>query len=316
MSNERLQKAHYGEWPSFVSHIALVVIKGVFGYISGSMALIADAVHTAAEAAGSIALSKETGSGDISADKEHVNKQGKTEVGTAIIASVMLLLVGLELALSSVKTLYYGVDSSPEPIALIAIAASLVLKEAFLQYKHRFGKLRSFQMPVSHVWGLRSDVFSSLVAFAGAGGAMLGHYLGNKYLYYLDPIAGLLIAVMVFRMGYRVVIQITNNTAERVLHEEYAEELVGAVQSVQGVIAVDDLRAKEHGHYVIVDVKICVNPRISVFEGHDIAKKVKYTLMKRFIHISEVYIHVNPYDPGYPYKNIDADQDQFPSVVH
>ncbi|WP_282941307.1 cation diffusion facilitator family transporter [Paenibacillus sp. RC67] len=316
MSNERLQKAHYGEWPSFVSHIALALITGVLGYISGSKALIADAVHTASEAAGSFSLSRGLHSGNAAVEKESANKQGKPEKVTAIIVSVMLLLVGLELALSSAKVLYYGVESSPGTMALIVIAASIVVKEAMIQYNNRFGRLRPTGSKASHVSGLRPDVYSSLVAFAGAGGAILGHYLGNKYLYYLDPIASLIIAGMVFKTGYRLVLDIMDSTSERVLHEEDAAELIGTVQTVKGVIAVDDLRAKEHGHYVIVDVKICVNPRITVFEGHDIAKRVKYLLMKRFIHISEVNIHVNPYDPGYPYKNIDADQEQFPSVVH
>jgi divalent metal cation (Fe/Co/Zn/Cd) transporter len=80
---------------------------------------------------------------------------------------------------------------------------------------------------------------------------------------------------------------------------------------------VDELRAREHGHYVLVDVKISVNPKISVYEGHDIARLVKQQLMMRFTHVSDVFIHVNPYDPGYPYKNnVDPDQDENASLLH
>jgi len=44
---------------------------------------------------------------------------------------------------------------------------------------------------------------------------------------------------------------------------------------------------------------------------------VKQMLMKRFIHISDVFIHVNPYDPGYPYKNnADPEHDNYPSLLH
>ena len=90
-----------------------------------------------------------------------------------------------------------------------------------------------------------------------------------------------------------------------------------AVQRVKGVITVDGLRAREHGQYVIVDVKISVNPRISVSEGHEIAKMAKQHLMKRFSHVSDVLVHVNPYDPGYPYKNnVDPDHDEIPTVLH
>jgi divalent metal cation (Fe/Co/Zn/Cd) transporter len=118
-------------------------------------------------------------------------------------------------------------------------------------------------------------------------------------------------------MGYKLIMESIHDTMDHVLHHEEADELLKAVQRVPGVIAVDSLRAREHGHYVIVDVKISVNPRISVMDGHDIAKHVKHMLLNRFIHVSDVFIHVNPYDPGYPYKNnVDSEQDDFPSLLH
>jgi divalent metal cation (Fe/Co/Zn/Cd) transporter len=89
------------------------------------------------------------------------------------------------------------------------------------------------------------------------------------------------------------------------------------VQKIKGIITVDELRARERGHYVLVDVKISVNPKISVHEGHEIARLVKQQLLKRFIHVSEVYIQVNPYDPGFPYKNnVDPDQSENASILH
>ncbi|CRF29141.1 ferrous iron efflux protein F [Mycobacterium tuberculosis] len=92
--------------------------------------------------------------------------------------------------------------------------------------------------------------------------------------------------------------------------------MIDTVQRVKGVISIDDLRAREHGHYVVVDIKISVNPRISIQEGYDIAKIVKFTLMKRFIHVSDVFVHVTPYDSGYPYKNHDLQADDMPTLLH
>jgi divalent metal cation (Fe/Co/Zn/Cd) transporter len=64
-------------------------------------------------------------------------------------------------------------------------------------------------------------------------------------------------------------------------------------------------------------MRISVNPRITVCEGHEIAKEVKSMLLERFIHISDVFVHVNPYDPGYPYKNnLELEQRDFPMMLH
>jgi divalent metal cation (Fe/Co/Zn/Cd) transporter len=61
---------------------------------------------------------------------------------------------------------------------------------------------------------------------------------------------------------------------------------------------------------------ICVNPRITVAEGQDIAKRVKQLVMKRFVHVTDVVVVVEPYDPGYPYKsNHDPNQEHMPTLL-
>lgn len=98
--------------------------------------------------------------------------------------------------------------------------------------------------------------------------------------------------------------------------EEPAEELMQLVQRVEGVVTVQSLKAKEQGHYVVAEIVISVNPRITVLEGQEIAKRVKLLLMHRFLHLSEVLIYVEPYDPGYPYKsNHDPNQEQMPTLL-
>lgn len=103
---------------------------------------------------------------------------------------------------------------------------------------------------------------------------------------------------------------------KNVEQEESADEIMAVVQRVEGVVTVQSLRAREHGHYVVAEIIISVNPRITVQEGQDIAKRVKLLLMHRFLHLSEVVIYVEPYDPGYPYKsNHDPNQEQMPTLL-
>jgi divalent metal cation (Fe/Co/Zn/Cd) transporter len=103
---------------------------------------------------------------------------------------------------------------------------------------------------------------------------------------------------------------------EAEVQEEPAEELMQLVQRVEGVVTVQSLKAKEQGHYVVAEIVISVNPRITVLEGQEIAKRVKLLLMHRFLHLSEVLIYVEPYDPGYPYKsNHDPNQEQMPTLL-
>lgn len=317
MIQERFKKAEFAAWIGIVGNVLLAVMKGIVGFMSGSKALIADALHSASEVARSLAVLIGLKADKLPPDEDHPYGRGKAESVAAIIVSVLLLIVGIEIGVTSAKSIYYGIEKPPAGYALIAIIISIIVKEAMFQYKYRLGKKLGNQALIANAWEHRSDVYSSLAAFAGVGGALLGERFGIGYLMYLDPAAGVVVSVMILKMGYSLIVEAIHNTMDHVLRQEDAEELIKVVQRVKGVIAVDDLRAREHGHYVIVDVKISVNPRITVMEGHDIAKSVKQKLMNRFIHVSDVFIHVNPYDPGYPYKNnVDPEQDDFPTLLH
>lgn len=306
MSTDRFAKAETGAWVGIIGNILLAGVKGIAGFLSGSQALIADAFHSASDVAGSFAVLVGLKAAKRPPDKDHPYGHGKAESIAAIVVSVLLLVVGIELAISAAKSIWNGKVVVPEWYALAAIILSIVAKEIMFQYKFRLGKRLASQALIANAWEHRSDVYSSIAALVGVGGAMIGGKLGISWLLYLDPIAGAVVALLVLRMGYRLVLDSIHSTMDHVLHDEDANPLIRAVQSVDGVITVDELRAREHGHYVIVDVKISVNPRLTVAEGHTVAKRVKKHLLQRFIHVADVFVHVNPFDPGFPYRSQEA----------
>lgn len=314
MTEERSKQAAAHERIGIAGNLALAVLKGAAGYFSQSKALIADALYSASDAFSSIADLRSAA--QRFPDEDLAYGEVKAKSTASILISVLLLIIGLEAAISSFKSIYYGVDKAPETYALIIIVISIAVKEALFHYKYRMGKKLSGQALTSGAREYRSDLYSSIAAFIGVAGALLGYYLGNTTLYYLDPLAGLVIGGLVVRMGFRLLIESIHDKQSQVLHQEASAEMIDTVQRVKGVISIDDLRAREHGHYVVVDIKISVNPRISIQEGYDIAKIVKFTLMKRFIHVSDVFVHVTPYDSGYPYKNHDLQADDMPTLLH
>ncbi len=319
MTDQRFPKAEFAAWIGIVGNLALAALKGGVGYVSNSKALIADAAHSASDVAGSAAVLIGLKAAKKPPDSDHPYGHGKAESIAAIIVSMLLLLVGIEVGISAVQAIYNGMEapSAYYGWAIAVIVFSIIAKEAMFQYKIRLGKKLSSQALIANAWEHRSDVFSSIAALIGVGGALLGVYLGYSWMYYLDPIAGILVSLLVLRMGYRLIMDSIHTTMDHVLHEDEAKELTEAVERVKGVIAVNELRAREHGHYVIVDTKISVNPKITVMEGHDIAKMVKHYLLSKFSHVSDVFVHVNPYDPGYPYKStVDTDRNDQPTIIH
>ncbi|MDF2925097.1 MAG: cation transporter [Paenibacillaceae bacterium] len=317
MSESRFGKAEKAAWLGIASNVALACIKGGIGIMAGSKALLADAASSATDVAGSFVVLVGLRAAKRPADADHPYGHGKADTIAAIIVSVLMILIGFEIGQSSFKALREGVDEPPQWYALVALGVAVLIKELLFRYSYALGKKLSSHALIAGAWDHRTDVFSSVAAAAGVLGALIGQWINQPKLYLLDPAAGLLVAALVLRMGYKLIRESVHSTMDHVLHDEDAAELIATVQRIKGIITVDGLRAREHGHYVVVDVKISVNPKITVAEGHEIAKITKQHLMKRFIHVSDVMVHVNPYDPGYPYKNnVDPEQDEMPTLLH
>ncbi|MDQ0110814.1 cation diffusion facilitator family transporter [Paenibacillus harenae] len=300
---QRYAQAEAEGWSGLWGNMLLTVVKGVMGWLTGSKALLADAFRSAAEAAGAFAAL--TGLRDNRKLKEskkskpsHAQDSGKG-TGARILMSVLLLIIGLEVGISAIRELVEGVAGAPHWSALAAIAAGWLFKELFSARKER-----------------HSGLYCTLAAFIGAGAAITGKALAIPALYYFDPAAALVIAVIVVFNGFQLVQAIARKDARQEAQEEDPNELMQLIQRVEGVVTVESLRAREHGHYVVADIVISVNPRITVLEGQEIAKRVKQLLMKRFLHLTDVSIYVEPYDPGYPYKsNHDPNQEQVPTLL-
>lgn len=290
----RYQKVKMGAWIGIIANIILAIIKGVVGFLSNSRALIADAVHSASDVVGSVAVLIGVRAAKMPPDRDHPYGHGKAESIAAIIVAVLLFIVGVEIAIDAIKAFFEPI-AVPKVIAIYAVIFSIVVKEIMFRYKYHLGKKYRSEALITDAWHHRSDVFSSIAALLGIGGSIIGGAVGIPWLVYADPVAGLFVSILIVKMAWSLGSQSIHNTLDHVLHEEDTVEMKKAVTSVKGVLNLDEFLAREHGHYVIIDLKIAVDPEITVKEGHAIGKAVKKRLLEEN-HVHDVLVHINPYE--------------------
>ncbi|SER72980.1 cation diffusion facilitator family transporter [Salipaludibacillus aurantiacus] len=289
----RYKKVRFGAWIGITGNVVLAVLKGIIGMLADSRALVADAVHSASDVVGSVAVLIGIRAAKQPPDEDHPYGHGKAETVTAIIVAVLLFVVGLEIAISAVRSFYEPI-AVPGIIAIYAILFSIVVKELMFRYKIFLGKKYKSDALVTDAWHHRSDVFSSLAALVGVGASIVGGNIGLDWLVYMDPAAGIFVSLLIMKMGWKLGSEAIHNTLDHVLHEEDTVEMFEKAGRVKGVMKIDELLAREHGHYVIVDIKIAVDPQITVEEGHSIGKEVKKELMEDG-YVQDVRVHINPY---------------------
>ncbi|GBG27701.1 Metal tolerance protein 2 [Hondaea fermentalgiana] len=284
-------------WLGLYSNVLLAGTKGFIGFSSGSMSLIADAMHSGSDLCGdfvalaAITLSKRP------ADKLHPYGYGHYESLGTLLVSTLLVGGGAGIGWHSLNQLL--VVSATEatmvrhiPAALIVIGASIAVKEWLYRITVKVGQETHSPVLVANAWHHRTDALSSILSLIGVGGAWFGWYM-------LDPVAGLLVSGMVLKAGVEIGWDACQDLTDRRRESDY--DVIGgvykvvenlALQPTSAVVDAHDVRVRRLGHYLLLDLHLRVEPRLSVSGGYVESNRVKRHIYKAYPRISEVMIHV------------------------
>ncbi|GEN29894.1 cation diffusion facilitator family transporter [Cerasibacillus quisquiliarum] len=289
------KKIVFATWIGITVNVMLTILKGIGGFLSGSKALIADAIHSASDIISSVIVLFGVRIANKPPDEEHPYGHGKAENIASNIIALILIVVGIEMSISSFKVFLGDMPKAPTRIALIILIISVIMKELLFQYKYYVGKKYNSAALISDAWHHRSDSLSSIAALLGVSAAMLSDTLQLPLLVYGDAVAGILVSIIVIKVGYDLVKESSTIMLEKVLTKDETKKYIETIHSIEGVLVIDQLYARTHGSYIIIDIKVAVDPSISVKAGHDIAKKLKQTLMAEHKEVADVLVHLNPY---------------------
>jgi len=282
-------------WVGIIVNSILAIIKGIGGFLAGSRALLADALHSASDIVGSIVILFGVKIAAKPPDKEHPYGHGKAENIASIIVALLLVIVGVEISISSAKVFFGERPVAPSKIAIVILVISLVIKELLFHYKYYLGKKYSSSALIAEAWHHRSDSLSSLAALIGIIAAIIGEVYEITYLIYGDAVAGILVSIIVIKVGYDLAKDSSLIMMEKVLDKSEITAYKQTVSEIDGILRIDEILARTHGSYVVIDIKVSVNPELTVKQGHDIAKNVKQYLMDNYKEIADVFVHVNPF---------------------
>lgn len=280
-------------WINLVANVVLMVGKGVIGIWGGSRALVADAIHSAADLVGSVAVMIGLRVAQRPPDEDHPYGHGKAELISSAAVSVLLVGAALQVGVSGIKALF-APPGRPDVLAAYAAAAAIVVKEILYRYNARLGKRLNSRSLMASAMDHRSDVLSSAAALLGICVSLFGNHFKIDWMRYGDAASSALVAVLILKLGIEIAAEATQILMDRT-EPQQLRPYYEFVDNIAGVIRIDELRARDHGQYVIVDVEISVDANMTVAEGHEIATDVKNRMIEEFPRVADVLVHVNPY---------------------
>ena len=167
---------------------------------------------------------------------------------------------------------------------------SIVVKEALYRYTKKVGTDIGSPVLIANAHHHRSDALSSVVALGGIGGTMAG-------LPWLDPVAGIVVSLMIvrsaFEIGWDSVNQLTD-TADQELVDVVSRQVQGFVLEQRGVTSFSQVRARRIGSDALVDLSVVVEPMLTVSAAHVLAEHVRYRIVKNIKEVVDVTVHVDP----------------------
>jgi cation diffusion facilitator family transporter len=282
-------------WISLVSNIALTLLKIIVGVLFASPVLIADGIHNAGDIIATLAALTSSMVSKKPADEDHPYGHGKAEVVASALVAVILVLAACWTGYQSVQGLLRP-PRAESALPLIAAAVSLAWKGLLYLYTVRVGRAAKSKSVLATAYDHLADVYASLAAVLGIGIALLGERYDWSWAAYGDPAAGLIVSLLVLKLAYEMGRDATDILMEKNVPADKLQQYETLIREIGDIKRIDRVRAREHGHYVIVDVRVGVPSHYTIQQGHDISRRVKQRIMDHDEDVVEVMVHLNPWD--------------------
>jgi len=283
-------------WISVVSNIVLTLGKIFIGWLGHSDAVFADGIHSAADVFASVIVLLVIKIANKPADKEHPYGHGKAEVIVSEIIGILLFAVALYVVYEGISGFFHEVETPSYLamwVAIFSFVAKILLYRSSLKVaeKHRSKAIEAI------AFDHKADIVASIAAAIGVLISIIGVKFDIHVLLYGDKVASIFVAYLIFKIAKEMITEAFDILLERNINSEILQEYISIISEFPEVRRIDRIRAREHGHYILVDLRISIDHFITIKEGHDLSHSIKQQLMDHFDNIKEVLIHLNPYFP-------------------
>ena len=274
-------------WITLGGNLILAVSKGIAAYLSGSVALYADAANSISDVIYSLLLVGGLWMATRPPDISHPQGHSRFEPLVGLIVAVSMSYAGFEAGRASIARFISGGEALEPGLPTLVLIFSAVVKAAMFAVIIRIArKVGSPALDASAKDNI-SDVLTSLAAFIGI--------LGTHYIHPVtDPIAGLFVSLWIFRAAYRAGKENLNFLTGAGADENLRRQIKEIAEAVPGVTSVHHIMTEYSGAKLVIDMHINVNGESSLNETH----AIEDTVINRLQDLPEVdraYVHIEPY---------------------
>ncbi|MBJ9952428.1 MULTISPECIES: cation diffusion facilitator family transporter [unclassified Acinetobacter] len=283
----RAKAASKSTWVSVCVNIFLSIGQILIGIFSKSQGLVADGIHTLSDLVADFIVLVANRHSQKAPDDTHPYGYLRFENAASFILGLILLFVGIGMLWTSIhKILHPEQIPKVHSVALWIAIVALIFKELLFRYMLSIAKKVKSSLLISNAWHARSDAASSFVVALGIIGNLVGYPI-------LDPIAALVVGLMITKMGFEFSWTALHDLMDKSANEDEIAEIRETLLKKEGILGLHQLRTRKMGDMTIVDVHLEVSGEQSVKEGHRIAVEARNEVLKNH-NVIDIVTHIDP----------------------
>ena len=276
-------------WISIVANFIIFVLKLVFGFISNSIALIADAFHSLSDMASSGVVVFGFKMASKPADKEHPFGHGRAETIAALTISILIGFTGIEFIKTSITRFMNPNSIEVSWAVILVVLITIILKEVLARLSYNLGDKINSSTLIADAIHHRSDMWSSVLVLSAFGGAWLGYPK-------IDAIMGLGVAGMMIQSAYAIARTAIDDLLGKPVDTETIKNIKEYAMQSPEVSNVHDIVVHSYGAHRFISLHLEIAEGKSPESMHDIADSVEKLLSHEME--ADVITHVDPVSLG------------------
>ena len=270
-------------------NLSLTGLKFTIGLFGNSQALVADAIHSLADAITDLVVIIGSYFWGKPPDEDHPHGHQRIETLVTIVVALFILAAGIGMSWHAIITIDQQFSVSPSSIALVMVFVSMLTQEYICRFALKFGRKYSSSALIASAFEHRTDAISSIPAFFAILGAIV-----FPDLRLLDNIGAIIGSIFIINTAFKILAPRIQEVLEQGAPAATLEKIIAIVKINPDALDIHKLRTRYLGSNLLLDFHMVVDANITICQAHKIAADVRQSLFNALPDLSDVVVHLEP----------------------
>lgn len=287
---------------SVAAACVITALKFFVGFMTGSLGMLSDAAHSGVDLIGAGLTFFSVRLSDKPADENHPYGHGKVENLSGFVETFLMLASSVWITAEAIIRIFvHPVDVQhsvwPFLVLLLSIAVDYTRSRKLKTVAERYHS----DALAANALHFSSDIWSSVAVLFGLGASWLGsstagENLGLKWLRFADPIAAIVVALLIFYFAWRLAWRTIGALTDAV-PEEISGRVLRELTATDGVLSVDQARMRRSGGKYFADFTLSLSRQLTFQRTEELVTDAT-AAVQRILPEADVIIHTVPRSPG------------------